>query len=109
MESLDNRNLNSLNFLMSRKKYKNGVGRTRTKLAKIVSDCLGVDCQPEDLRPAVGAWRTNLRLDVYCWEVTTQWPSSDRPFWAGCWSTMTECVKAGKVHLSKGVIYPGAE
>jgi len=109
MKYLDDRNLETFKYMTSRKKQKNGIGATRTKLAKIVSECLGVDCQPEDLQPAVGAWRTDRRLDVYCWEVTTRWPDSERPFWAGCWETMTECVKAGKVHLSNGEIFPGAK
>jgi hypothetical protein len=105
--SLDDDNLAALKFLATVKRRKSGVGKTRIKLAKIVSDSLGIDCQPEDLRPASGANRTNTSLDIYAWEVFARYRDSDVPFVAGCFETMGECVKAGKVFLHKGEIYSG--
>lgn len=104
--SLDDDNLAALKFLASvKQKKKRGVGKTRVKLAKIVSDSLGIDCQPEDLQPASGANRTNKSLDTYAWEVFARHRDSDVAFVAGCFETMGECVKAGKVYLIKGEIY----
>jgi hypothetical protein len=106
--SLDDDNLAALKFLATvKQKRKGGVGKTRIKLAKIVSDSLGIDCQPEDLQPASGANRTNKSLDIYAWEVFARHRDSDVPFVAGCFETMGECVKAGKVCLIKGEIYSG--
>lgn len=105
--SLEEDNLEALRFLASRKrKNRNCIGKTRFKLAKIVSESLGIDCQPEDLQPATGANRTNKRLDVYAWEVFAR-HHNGVPFVAGCFETMTECVKSGKVCLIKGEIYSG--
>ncbi len=105
--SLDDDNLAALRFLATvKQKKKSGVGKTRIKLAKIVSDSLGIDCQPEDLQPASGANRTNKSLDIYAWEVFAR-HRNGVPFVAGCFETMTECVKAGKVCLYKGEIYSG--
>ena len=104
--SIDETNLAALKFLATVKQTKSGIGKTRIKLAKIVSDSLNIDCQPEDLRPATGANRTNKMLDVYAWEVFAR-HRNGVPFVAGCFETMTECVKAGKVCLIKGEIYSG--
>jgi hypothetical protein len=106
---LEGQNLKALAFLAKSRAPKrsgNAVGKTRIKLAKIVSECLGIDCQPEDLQPATGANRTNKTLDIYAWEVFARHHNGS-PFVAGCFETMTECVKAGKVHLHKGEIYSG--
>lgn len=108
-KDLDQMNLEALAFLSRARPLKRssgGVGKTRVKLAKIVSDCLGIDCQPEDLQPAKGANRTNKSLDIYAWEVFAK-HHNGVPFVAGCFETMTECVKAGKVHLNAGEIYSG--
>lgn len=106
--SLDDDNLAALRFLATvRKKKVNGIGKTRIKLAKIVSESLGIDCQPEDLQPATGANRTNKTLDIYAWEVFARHHDSGSPFVAGCFETMGECVKAGKVHLCNGEIHSG--
>jgi hypothetical protein len=80
---------------LAKEKKRGEPNATRKKLAKILRDCLGVDCEWDDLRPAKGAWRTNWRLDVYRWELYCQ--KDGQPFVAGCWWTMTECVKAGAV------------
>lgn len=107
--SLEERNLAALSFLAAQKrKNRNGIGRIRVRLAKIVSDSLGIDCQPEDLQPATGANRTNKRLDVYAWEVFAR-HHNGVPFVAGCFETMTECVKSGKVCLIDGEIYSGEQ
>jgi hypothetical protein len=79
------------------------VGRTRIRLAKIISESLGIQCEPEELKPAGGRQRNNTtRYDGYAWEVFAN--NDGRTFVAGSFDTMTECVKAGKVKLSKGEI-----
>jgi hypothetical protein len=48
-------------------------------------------CQPEDISPATGSWRTNWKLDVYRWEMRVY----DGRFThvVGCWQTLTEFVR----------------
>lgn len=109
-QSLDQKNLEVFMQILQKRKSKkmrsrNAIGATRIKLAKIVSDCLGVECTPSDLYPAKGSWRTDRRLDVYRWEVVAK--KRGVPFVAGCWDTMTDCVKEGAVHCVDGVIYLG--
>ena len=72
------------------------IGRVRIRLAKIISRDLGIDCKPEDLKPATGSYRTDWRQDVYRWEVFSK-TKSGLPFVAGCWDSMSDCVKAGSV------------
>ena len=81
------------------------VGRVRIRLAKIISDSLGIVCEPEELQPARGANRTNKMLDIYAWEVFAH--NNGKKFIAGSFNTMTECVKAGKVTYSHGEISAG--
>jgi hypothetical protein len=105
--NLDAKNVVAMRLLSLAKEKKRGEpNATRKKLAKILRDCLGFDCEWDDLRPAKGAWRTNWRLDVYRWELYCQ--KDGQPFVAGCWWTMTECVKAGAVEYDKKEmeIYP---
>jgi hypothetical protein len=79
------------------------IGRVRIRLAEILSECLGLDCQPEDLSPTQGEYRVNKSHDIYSWEVFTQ-TKAGLTFVAGSWDTMTDCVKAGKVSISDGII-----
>jgi len=79
------------------------VGRTRIKLAKIISESLGIKCEPEELKPAGGRQRNNTTIfDGYAWEVFAS--NDGRTFVAGSFFTMTECVKAGRVKLEGGEI-----
>jgi hypothetical protein len=96
----------AMNLSSPKKNKKNEPNAIRKKLASILRDCLGVDCEWDDLNPAKGSWRTNWKLDVYRWEVTCT--KDGQPFVAGCWWTMTECVKAGAVRFDKKdmEIYP---
>ena len=106
---LNQMNTNALAFLSKsrlRSRSQFNIGKTRVKLAKIVSECLGIICNPEDLQPAKGANRTNKSLDIYAWEVFAT-HQNGVPFVAGCFETMTQCVKAGAVYLHKGEIYSG--
>ena len=74
------------------------MGRTRIKLAKIISESLGIKCEPEELKPAGGRQRNNTTIfDGYAWEVFAH--NDGRTFVAGSFDTMTECVKAGRVKL----------
>ncbi len=110
-DSLDKRDPSAMSQFLKRKKKRrsgNAIGATRVKLAKIVSESLGIDCQPEDLKPATGANRTNKALDIYAWEVFAR-RHNGVPFVAGAFETMTECVKAGKVYIHKGEIYSGEQ
>ena len=84
-----------------------GIGKTRIRLAKIISDSLGIICNPEDLRPAGGRNRNNTTIyDSYAWEVFARHRNGVK-FWAGSFDTMTECVMAGKVSLKAGEISAG--
>jgi hypothetical protein len=104
---LDAKNIIAMRHLSLPKKNKRSEQNAiRKKLARILRDCLGVDCEWDDLRPAKGAWRSNWRLDTYRWELYCT--KDGQPFVAGCWWTMTECVKAGAVEYDKKEmeIYP---
>lgn len=79
------------------------IGKTRIKLAKIISECLNITCEPEELRPAGGRQRNRTTLhDGYAWEMFAH--NDGKPIVAGSFDTMTECVKAGKVSMHKGEI-----
>lgn len=81
------------------------IGRTRTKLAQIISDSLDIDCQPEDLMPATGRHKNNTCIyDSYAWEMFTA-TKTGIPIVYGSFDTMTECVKAGQVELTDGEIH----
>ena len=83
------------------------IGRTRIRLAKILRESLGVECEPHDLKAAGGRQRNNTSLfDAYAWEVFGE--RNGITFVAGSFDTMTDCVKAGAVNLHKGEIYAGA-
>ena len=81
------------------------IGRTRIRLAKILSECLGLNCEPEDLSPTQGRYRCDKTLDIYTWEVFTK-TKSGIGFVAGSFSTMGDCVKAGAVTVDQGEISP---
>jgi hypothetical protein len=61
-------------------------GRTRCKLAEMLSEALGEFVDPSDIWSQSGAYRTQVRHDALVWGV------GDR---IGSWDTMTECVKRG--------------
>lgn len=86
------------------------VGRLRVRAAAILSEHLGWNVQPEDIRPATGAWRTNAQFDVYRWEVFTR-TSTGLNVVAGCWYSLTEFVRDASgigCHVTKDdTIYPG--
>ena len=86
------------------------VGRVRIAAAKILSESLGFNVAPEEIRPQSGAWRTDHRLDVYRWELFTH-SSPGMPFVAGCWERLTEFVsnskKSGGCHYHDGEIHSG--
>lgn len=50
--------------------------------------------------PCRGFWRIRrVQMDVMSWEASAR-NESGRIVWnGGCWETMTECLKAGEVHL----------
>jgi len=87
------------------------VGRLRIRAAKILSDHLGWEVFPDEIQPATGCWRTDIRFDVYRWELfTNKDRNKNMPFVAGCWESLTRFVKqAAKngFHIDDGVIYPG--
>jgi len=86
------------------------VGRVRIEAAKIISESLGFDVQPEDIRPQTGAWRTDMRLDVFRWELYT-YERPGLPFVAGGWEKLTDFVrqskKLGGCHHHDGEIWSG--
>lgn len=87
------------------------VGRLRIAAAQILTRSLGFPVAPADIHPATGAYRTNWRLDVYCWELFTQ-NARGLPVVAGCWDTLTDFVRAARhtgCHVCDDVIYPGPQ
>jgi len=75
------------------------IGKKRIRLAKLLEEAFSeigmtVKVDPEDLRPALGYWRTDHRADVYRWE---GWAKTERSYVVGInsWHTMTELIAAG--------------
>lgn len=95
------------------------VGRLRERAAAILRKQFpGWDVQPWDIKPATGHWRTDVRADVYRWELFTQTvPSPDTgrrlPVVCGCWETLTYFVrvasKAGCHVTRHDEIYAGPD
>lgn len=69
-------------------------GRLRVAAAKILTDNLGFDVNPEDIQPATGRYRTDWRQDVYRWELFAN--NGRLPVVAGCWDTLTRFVREAK-------------
>lgn len=81
------------------------IGRLRIKAAKLLTRDLGFDVRPEDIKPASGHYRTDMRADVYRWELFSY--SKGIPVVAGCWETLTNFVvlaKTKKIILHDGEI-----
>ncbi len=78
------------------------VGRLRQDAAKILSKH-GLQLNASDIFVAQGAWRTNKRLDVCCWQV---FANGNQYI---CWQTLTQFVanaqKGGKVTLDNYEIF----
>ena len=78
----------------------NKPGRIRIRLAELLSVELGWLIDPSDLWPQQGAWRTDVRLDVFRWEGLI--PGDEliphqkgRKVGVYCWDSMTDCVRYG--------------
>jgi hypothetical protein len=91
------------------------VGSYRRRLARILNASLPVVrgmpvfWSADRIYPALGAWR-HVRMDVMSWQAAAHWV--DKPgsccVMAGCWETIGECIKAGRVNISDDgwTIYP---
>lgn len=84
------------------------IGRTRRRVARILSEQLGHKVDPHDVRPTVGGTRTNKTHDVYLWEATL---SRDHKMYqiVGCFKTMSDFVKGHKDgwYIEDGEIFMG--
>lgn len=126
MSDLDLRNAAALIFLSRQRENRRchrghggskHVGRLRIRAAKILSENFPEwDVYPEDVIPATGSWRTDIRNDVYRWELFTRLKrrnssdGSELPVVCGCWLSLTAFVKeAAKngCHLTDGEITVG--
>jgi hypothetical protein len=90
------------------------VGSYRIRLARILNASLPewrgrpIVWAADRIYPAWGIWR-HVRMDVMRWEAAAHF--ADKPgccaLMAGCWETIGECIKAGRVALSdQWTIYP---
>lgn len=75
---------------MSKRKYRDGAKRERC-----IAMLEELGFQVIYCRAASGYWRQK-RADVYCWEFHGILNGVQRC--GGCWESMTECVKAGKLY-----------
>lgn len=84
------------------------VGSTRIRLAKMLNRCIPemengtkIVWRPESIYPCRGFWRIRRKqMDVMSWEATAYHAVTGQVMWnGGCWETMTECLKAGEVHV----------
>lgn len=89
----------------------NHIGRLRIEAAEILTKGFGFRVDPDDIKPATGAYRTDWRQDVYRWEVFSC--KGGMPIVCGCWLTLTEFVRQAKkagFHVNKdSEIYPNEE
>ena len=82
------------------------MGRVRIALAEklqaaLTDAGLEVRVEADNLTPATGSWRTDVRLDVMSWKGTIDVKRDDtwRSYCIGSWDTMTECLRAKKLHV----------
>lgn len=71
-----------------------GPGKIKRKLALLLL-AQGYQVDPSELYDQKGAWRTDDRLDVCCWEAALRRVSDGYVFAVQCWFTMTQCVRYG--------------
>jgi hypothetical protein len=92
-------------------KRKHHIGRLRMRAAEILNAYFPAwEVRPEDIRPATGRWRSDVRCDVYRWELYARHRQFNYPIVVGCWETLTLfCRLAAKYgcHEEAGVIYSG--
>jgi hypothetical protein len=69
------------------------IGRTRHRLAEMLSEALGEYVDPADIWSQSGAYRTQVKHDALVWGVGVR---------IGSWDTMTDCVKRGFTVTHKG-------
>lgn len=81
---------------------------TRDRLARLLNKCIPdingelVVWRADALYPCRGFWRIRrVQMDVMSWTATAYRASKPTvSAWnGGCWETMTECLKAGAVHI----------
>jgi len=107
-KELDKKNIEMFQFFAARtwkrKRERNGPGRVKIKLAKLLTEVLqerypGIVVDPELLIDAKGSWRTDWRHDVYRWEsLSIPIPGNNvLSVHLASWSTMTSLVKHGVV------------
>ena len=87
------------------------IGRLRESVAAYLSRELERKIYPDDLRLPTGSWRTDIRLDVYRFEVYTG-NTLTLPYYGGvvgCWETLTEFYRYRHQgwFISDGVLYVG--
>lgn len=86
---------------------KHHIGRLRIKAAKFLTRDFGFEVLPEHIDPASGYYRTDIRADVYRWELFTRDTRNGMPIVAGCWETLTSFVKlaaSNKIIIDDGEI-----
>jgi hypothetical protein len=77
------------------------IGKIRQQLAKAIEQAFAakdiiVYCDPANLWPAQGAWRTDTRLDVMRWEGFIQTSNNQGRMvrhTIESWDTMSDCLK----------------
>lgn len=76
-------------------------------MAKLLNRCIReikgqkVVWRPDSIYPCTGFWRIRrVQMDVMSWTASAYPVDGKHPIWnGGCWETMTECLKAGEVHI----------
>jgi hypothetical protein len=71
-------------------------GKAREKCISMLEE-IGITVR--SCSPALGHWRSAPYADVYRWEFTGEYKGIT--ICGGCWETMTECAKAGKLRLDE--------
>ena len=76
--------------------------RLRIKACEILNrEFPYLDVKPDDIVPATGRWRSDIRFDVFRWELRTRRKDGRAIQNWGCWDTLTRFVKeASKVGCS---------
>lgn len=81
-------------------------GSTTKRLVKMLNRCIPeiygqkVTWDETHIYPCRGFWRIRrVQMDVMSWEASAR-NETGRIVWnGGCWETMTECLKAGQIHI----------
>jgi hypothetical protein len=76
-------------------------------MAKLLNKCIPeirgqkVEWRADSIYPCLGFWRIRrTEMDVMSWSASAYNEKGQCVWNGGCWETITQCLKAGQVHIT---------